>query len=137
MDRTRGVCTKGGAQNGSICDAKPCASQRSCVDLVQCGLGSFGLFIHSFIHSQGWARGWRQWGAEQMATLGSLESIGGKVKSESCLVMSDSVTSWTVIVHGILQARILEWVANPFFRGPSQPRDQTQVSHITGGFLTS
>ena len=27
------------------------------------------------------------------------------------------------IVHGILQARILEWVAFPFFRGSSQPRD--------------
>ena len=33
-------------------------------------------------------------------------------------------------VHGILQARVLEWVAIPFSRGSSQPRDQTQVSHI-------
>ena len=33
-------------------------------------------------------------------------------------------------VHGILQARILEWVAFPFLRGSSQPRDQIQVSHI-------
>jgi len=41
------------------------------------------------------------------------------------------------IVHGILQARILEWVAIPFFRGSSQPRDQTQVSSIAGGFFTS
>ena len=32
------------------------------------------------------------------------------------------------IVHGILQARILEWVAFPFSRGSSQPRDQAQVS---------
>ena len=39
-------------------------------------------------------------------------------------------------VHGILQARILEWVASPFSRGCSQPRDQTQVSHIAGGFFT-
>jgi len=38
-------------------------------------------------------------------------------------------------VHGILQARILEWVATPF-RGSSQPRDQTQVSCIAGGFFT-
>ena len=37
-------------------------------------------------------------------------------------------------VHGILPARILEWVAFPFPRGSSQPRDQTQVSHIAGGF---
>ena len=35
-------------------------------------------------------------------------------------------------VHGILQARILEWVATSFFRGSSQPRDWTQVSHIVG-----
>ena len=40
-------------------------------------------------------------------------------------------------VHGILQARILEWVAFPFSRGSSQPRDRTQVCHIAGGFFTS
>ena len=40
-------------------------------------------------------------------------------------------------VHVILQARILEWVAVPFSRGSSQPRDRTQVSHIAGGFFTS
>ena len=40
-------------------------------------------------------------------------------------------------VHGILQARILEWVAFPFSRGSSQPRDQIQVSHIAGEFFTS
>ena len=40
-------------------------------------------------------------------------------------------------VHEILQARILEWVAVPFSRGSSQPRDRTQVSHIEGGFFTS
>ena len=40
-------------------------------------------------------------------------------------------------VHGILQVRILEWVAFPFSRGSSQPRDQTQVSHIAGRFFTS
>ena len=39
-------------------------------------------------------------------------------------------------VHGILQARILEWVAVPFSGGSSQPRDGTQVSRIVGGFFT-
>ena len=39
-------------------------------------------------------------------------------------------------VHGILQARILEWVAIPFSRGSSQPRDWTQVSCIAGRFFT-
>ena len=38
-------------------------------------------------------------------------------------------------VHGILQARILEWVAFPISRGSSQSRDLTQVSHIAGGIL--
>ena len=49
-------------------------------------------------------------------------------------------TLWDPInytVHGILKARILEWVAFPISRGSSQPRDGTQVSHIAGGFFTS
>ena len=40
-------------------------------------------------------------------------------------------------VHGILWAKILEWVAVPFYRGSSQPRDQAEVSHTAGGFFTS
>ena len=40
-------------------------------------------------------------------------------------------------VHGILQARILEWVAISFSRGSSQPRDRTQVSRIAGRCFTS
>ena len=39
-------------------------------------------------------------------------------------------------VHGTLQARILEWVAIPFSRVSSLPRDQTWVSHTAGWFLT-
>ena len=35
-------------------------------------------------------------------------------------------------IHGILQARILEWAAISFCRGSCQPRDRTQVSHIAG-----
>ena len=50
---------------------------------------------------------------------------------------------WTVCsppgssVHGILQARKLEWVALPSSRGSSPPRDQTWVSCIAGGFFTA
>ena len=40
-------------------------------------------------------------------------------------------------VHGILQARIVEWVAFPFSKGSSQPRDRTQVSHIEGRFFAN
>ena len=39
-------------------------------------------------------------------------------------------------LHGILQARILEWVAIPFSRGPSRFRDQTQVPHSAGRYFT-
>ena len=39
--------------------------------------------------------------------------------------------------HGILQARIQEWVAIPFSRGSSKHRDWNQVSHIEAGFFTS
>ena len=51
--------------------------------------------------------------------------------------MSDSLRPSGLLVRRILQARILEWVAFPFSRGSSQPRDQTQVSHIASGFFTS
>ena len=58
-----------------------------------------------------------------------------KVKAaQSCPALCDSMD---YTVHGILQARILEWLAFPFSRGSSQPRDQTQVSHSVGGFFTS
>ena len=63
-----------------------------------------------------------------------------KLESESRSVVSDSFVTLCdcdYTVHGILQARILEWVAFPFFRGSLQPRDQTQVSHIAGGLFTS
>ena len=56
-------------------------------------------------------------------------------ESESHSVVSNSVTPWTV--HGILQARIQEWVTYPFSRGSSQPRNQTRVSCIAGRFFTN
>ena len=40
-------------------------------------------------------------------------------------------------VHGILQARILEWVAMSSSRGSSQPKDRTRVSCTAGGFFTN
>ena len=53
---------------------------------------------------------------------------------QSCLTLCDPMD---YTVHGILQARILEWVAIPFCRVSSQPRDQTRVSLIVGVFSTS
>ena len=58
-----------------------------------------------------------------------------KVKvTQLCLILWDPMD---YTVHGILQARILEWVALPFSKGFSQPRGQTQVSCIAGGFFIS
>ena len=54
--------------------------------------------------------------------------------TQSCLIVCDPMN---YTVHGILQARMLELVAFPFSRGSSQPRDQTQVSCIAGGFFIS
>ena len=54
--------------------------------------------------------------------------------AQSCLTLCDPMD---YTVHGILQARMLKWVAIPFFRRSSQPRDQTQVSHVAGWFFTS
>ena len=62
-------------------------------------------------------------------------SLKVKVKvTQSCQTLCDPMD---YTVHGILQVRILEWVAIPFSRGSFQPRDQTQVSRITSRFFTS
>jgi len=69
--------------------------------------------------------------------LSDLGVLGGKVKvkvAQSCPTLCDSMD---YTVHGILQTRILEWVAFHFSSGSSQPRNLTQVSHIVGRFFTS
>ena len=66
-----------------------------------------------------------------------------KIQKVVCLVAQSCLTLFNPMdcsppgssVHGILQARILEWVAIPFSRGSSWPRDQTQVSHIARRFF--
>ena len=60
----------------------------------------------------------------------------------SCSVVSDSKTPWTVSLQaplsmGILQARILEWVAMPSSRRSSQPRDGTRSLTLQGDSLPS
>ena len=52
-------------------------------------------------------------------------------------VVSDSLRPHGLYIPGILQARILEWVALPFSRGSLQPKDQIQVSCIADRFFTS
>ena len=64
-----------------------------------------------------------------------IESVSHSVVSNSVDPTDSSLSGSTV--HGILQARIPEWVTIPFSRGSSQPRDRTQVSRTAGGFFTS
>ena len=64
---------------------------------------------------------------------------GGSLVAKSCLSLCDPMNYSPPgsSIHGILQARILEWVAIPFSWVSSQPRDRTQVSSIAGRFFTS
>ena len=58
--------------------------------------------------------------------------------AQSCPTLCNPV-DWSLpgsSAHGILQARILEWVAMTFSRGSSRPSDQTQVSGTAGRFFT-
>ena len=54
--------------------------------------------------------------------------------TQSCPTLCNS---WIIESMEFFRPSILEWVAVPFFRGSSQPRDQTYVSRIAGGFFTS
>ena len=56
--------------------------------------------------------------------------------SKSCLVMS-LCDPMNYTVHGILQAKIMEWVAFLFSRGSLQCKDWTHISHIADRFLTN
>ena len=71
--------------------------------------------------------------------LRNLKEEKSKLESESEVAQSCPTLCDPVVcslpgssVHGILQARILEWVAISFSRGSSRPRDRTRVSHIAG-----
>ena len=67
--------------------------------------------------------------------LPSLRTNAAAAKSlQSCSTLCDPIDGSLPgsSVHGILQARILKWVAISFSRGSSRPRDETQVSRIAG-----
>ena len=54
--------------------------------------------------------------------------------AQLCLTLCDPMDCSLLdsSVHGIFQARVLEWIAISFFRGSSRPSDQTRVSRIAG-----
>ena len=72
--------------------------------------------------------------SDLFCVLLSLEKEKVKVKVSLCLTLCDPMD---YAVHGILQARTLEWVTFSFSRGSFQPRDRTQVSLIAGKFFIS
>ena len=67
-------------------------------------------------------------------TESEIESVSYSVMTIPCDLIDCSPPGSSV--HGILQARILEWVAISFSRGSSQPRDRTRLSHIAGRLFT-
>ena len=91
----------------------------------------------SFSRGTSWLRNWTQvsctagryfttWATREASVTQSCPTLCNPV---DCSLPGSSV-------HGILQARILEWVAISFSRGSSWLRDQTQVSRIAGRCLT-
>ena len=87
----------------------------------------------SFSLKEGWDQLIHDTSAFQMRKIGQAKFRGGNRIGH----LETVCNPMDYTVHGILQARILEWVAFSFSRGSSQPRHQTQVSHIAGGFFTS
>ena len=68
----------------------------------------------------------------------SLKVKVSKLLTQSCQTLCNAMDCSLPgsSIHKILQARILEWVAIPFSRGASRPRDRTQVSCTSGRFFT-
>ena len=71
-------------------------------------------------------------------STGTLECTVKVLVAQSCLIFCNPVDCSLPVstVHGILQARILEWIAIPFSRRSSRHREWTWVSHIAGRFFT-
>ena len=76
--------------------------------------------------------------SRKVATSCNTGSLSKSEVTQSCLTLCDPMdySLQGSSVHGIFQARVLEWVAISFSRGSSRPRDRTQVSHIAGRHFT-
>ena len=86
-------------------------------------------------HRKNHFQNWKAVGTTECFQVCLFEVLPGPMKvkvAQSCLTLCNPMD---YTVHGILQARILEWVAFPFSRGSFQPRDPTQVSCIAGRSL--
>ena len=85
-----------------------------------------------------------KWGNWDPGRLNDLTNVTQLVSAEEKKIVQSCPTLWNPMdcslpgssIHGILQTRILEWVAMPSSKGSSQPRTLTQVSCIAGRFFT-
>ena len=100
-----------------------CMKRLACTDVLgkRCGLGAYSFFPSDFGQSQ------------SDCCVVQCSAVSDSLRLHGCSLPSSSV-------HGILQTRILEWVARSVSRGSSQPRDLTLISRvfcIAGGFFTT
>ena len=98
------------------------------------------VFLPEKTHGQRSHVGYSPKGHKELDTTDWLRTKNTQVKvkvAQSCLTLCDPVdcSQPGSSIHGIFQARILEWVAISFSRGSFQPRDRTQTSHIAGRCL--
>ena len=95
--------------------------------------------VQSFQLSRPHSKSGIRWGRGEAFTAKKLLQNWWKLwVVQSCPTLCDPVVCSPPgsSIHGILQARILEWVVIPFSRGSSPPRDRTWVSHIVGRFFS-
>ena len=80
-----------------------------------------------------------EWGGMNWETGIDVRALAVVKLLKSCLTLCNPVDRSPPgsSVHGISQARILGWVAIPFYRGSFQPRDRFHVSCIAGRFFTT
>ena len=116
--------------------ARICVNTGNIADLEQRWWDAGCLIVRKHQHV---GRAWKFTGTESNTkSLDNSEAQckhhGKEVKvAQLCPTLCDPMD---YTVHGLLQARILEWVAFPFSRGSSKPRDWTDVSHFAGRFFT-
>ena len=116
-------------------DFHDCVSSPKLLSCRQTGSGFSPFLIHwpyrQNSNGQGATGGPQSTASEKLA----LRPVELKVLvAQSCLTLCDPTDCGPPgsSVHGILQAKILQWVAIPFSRGFSPPRDRTRVSHTVG-----
>ena len=113
-------------------------------DYIECGsihmkfLQKANLWRHKadqcLLRDGGGSGQWLHMGTTFLFEVMKVKVLMGQLCPTLCNPMDYSLPGSSV--HGIFQARILEWVAIPFSRGSSQSRDRTRVSCIAGRFFS-